>query len=54
MTVDRQLVTDRVGTDLGPTKTKASNRTIPLPQVVVDALAAHLATYPAGEHGLVF
>lgn len=41
VTVDRQLVT-RPGkvTEFGPPKTKASNRTIPLPQVVVDALAA--------------
>jgi integrase len=29
-------------------------RTIPLPQVVVDALAAHLAEHPVGEQGLVF
>jgi hypothetical protein len=27
---------------------------IPLPQVVVDALAAHLAAFPAGPDGLVF
>ena len=47
--VDRQLVTvARAGAVLGPPKTRASNRTIPLPQVVVDALAAHLAEFPAG------
>ncbi|MBF4766849.1 site-specific integrase [Nocardioides agariphilus] len=53
--VDRQLLT-RLGrrTEFGPPKTPASVRTIPLPQVVVDALAAHLAEHPAGEHGLVF
>ena len=53
--VDRQLST-RPGrrTEFGPPKTPASVRTIPLPQVVVDALAAHLAAHPAGEHGLVF
>jgi integrase len=53
--VDRQLLT-RPGrrTEFGPPKTPASVRTIPLPQVVVDALAAHLADHPAGEHGLVF
>ena len=34
---------------LAPPKTPASYRTIPLPQVVVDALAAHLATFPAVE-----
>jgi integrase len=38
----------------GPPKTRASNRTIPLPQVVVDALAANLAAFPAEPDGLVF
>lgn len=51
--VDRQLLLTRPHT-FGPPKTKASTRTIPLPQVVVDALAAHLAAFPAGEHGLIF
>lgn len=53
--VDRQLVT-LAGRkpELGPPKTAASHRTIPLPQVVVDALAAHLAAFPAGPDGLVF
>lgn len=37
---------------LSPPKTTASYRTVPLPQVVVDALAAHLASYPSA--GLVF
>lgn len=47
VTVDRQLVTvPGHGSKLGPPKTKASNRTIPMPQVVVDALAAHLAEFP--------
>lgn len=57
----RQLVVDRQLVQLpgappafGPPKTKASNRTIPLPQVVLDALAAHLAVYPPGPSGLVF
>lgn len=54
-TVDRQLVTVQgQAPTLAPPKTKASNRTIPLPQVVVDALAAHLAAFPAGADGLVF
>ena len=53
--VDRQLVTlARQAPCLGPPKTRASNRTIPLPQVVVDALAAHLAEFPAAPDGLVF
>ena len=54
-TVDRQLVTlARQAPCLGPPKTRASNRTIPLPQVIVDALAAHLAEFPADPDGLVF
>lgn len=47
----RRQVADQTG---GPTKTQASNRTIPLPQVVVDALAEHVATFPLGRDGLVF
>jgi integrase len=35
-------------------KTPRSRRTIPAPQVVLDAIAGHLATYPAGEDGAVF
>lgn len=53
--VDRQLVSmPKQAPTFGPPKTTASNRTIPLPQVVVDALAAHLATFPAEPDGLVF
>ncbi|HWI41998.1 MAG TPA: site-specific integrase [Nocardioides sp.] len=55
VTVDRQLVTlPGQPPRLGPPKTKASVRTIPLPQVVVDELAAHLAIYPPAADGLVF
>ena len=45
--IDRQLVTmpDRAPY-LAPPKTQASVRVVPLPQVVVDALAAHLAEWP--------
>lgn len=49
--VDRQIVDGGV---FGPPKTDASVRTIPLPQSVVDALAVHLRTFPAGDLGLVF
>ncbi|MEZ0580390.1 tyrosine-type recombinase/integrase [Nocardioides sp. MH1] len=53
--VDRQLLTlTGQPPRLGPPKTKASVRTIPLPQVVVDELAAHLARFPVGPDGLVF
>lgn len=34
---------------LGPPKTPSSVRTIPLPDVVVEALASHLAEFPASE-----
>jgi len=53
--VDRQLVL-MPGRDpfFGPPKTKSSYRTVPLPQVVVDVLAAHLAEFPAGPDGLIF
>lgn len=53
--VDRQLVTTAgERPQLGPPKTAASVRTIPLPQVIVDVLAAHLAAFPVGPDGLVF
>ena len=46
--VDRQLVLmPGAAPYLAPPKTPASVRTIPLPAVVVDALAAHLAAYSA-------
>jgi integrase len=50
LTVDRQLVTmpDRAPY-LAPPKTQASVRVVPLPQVVVDALAAHLSDWPTDE-----
>ncbi|MEP6698072.1 MAG: tyrosine-type recombinase/integrase [Pseudonocardiales bacterium] len=34
--------------------TEASVRTVPLPQVVLEALAAHVAEYPSGWQGLMF
>ena len=48
LTVDRQLVgiSGRVPF-FGPPKTAASVRVIPLPTVVVDGLAAHLAAFPS-------
>ena len=56
MRVDRQLVRTRgPGVELGPLKTSASYRTIPLPRTVSDSLAAHLARWRAHpELGLVF
>jgi integrase len=56
LTVDQQLVRAKGGVALSPKlKTDASYRTIPLPRVVCDALAAHLARWPADpDTGLVF
>ena len=51
--VDRQLLLTRPHT-FGPPKTKASHRTIPLPQVVVDALAAHVAEHGTGIEEMLF
>lgn len=55
LTVDRQLVL-LPGREpyLAPPKTVASVRTVPLPSVVVDGLAAHLAEYPPRGDGFVF
>jgi integrase len=39
---------------LAPPKTQASYRTVPLPAVVLDALAAHVARYPVGPDGFLF
>ena len=39
---------------LAPPKTPASHRTIPLPDVVISAVAAHLATFPPNDQQLVF
>jgi integrase len=50
--VDRQLIAvPGEPARLGPPKTRASVRTIPLPSVVVDVLAEHLATYAVHETG---
>jgi integrase len=52
--VDQQLVTVTGRAPfLAPPKTAASVRSIPLPTVVVDVLATHLAKYPP-TNGLVF
>jgi len=51
--VERQLMNlPRQAPELVPVKTRTSVRTVPLPQVVVDALAAHLAEFPSA--GLIF
>ncbi len=53
--VEQQLVTVSGHRPmLGPPKTEASVRVVPLPQVVLDELAAHVAAYEPGEWGLLF
>ncbi len=53
--VEQQLVLLAGGPPyLAPPKTDASRRTVPLPAVVVEALARHLEQYPVGPEGLVF
>jgi integrase len=53
--VDRQLVTPNAGEPvLGPPKTKASYRTVPLPDSVGLLLAEHLRRFPPGDDGLIF
>lgn len=55
LTDDRQLVAVAHREPfLAEPKTAASVRTIPLPRVVVNALAAHLAAFPVGPDGLLF
>lgn len=54
VTFDRQVVDSVGGWTFGPLKTAASVRVVPAPQLVLDALAAHLAKYPAGPDGLIF
>jgi integrase len=48
LTVDRQLA----GREFAPPKSRESRRTIPLPDLVLEALSLHLAAYPSDE--LVF
>jgi integrase len=58
--IDRQVVSPgKVGdvklpAHFGPPKTPSSNRVVPLPSVVGDALAAHLAEYGEGPARLIF
>lgn len=53
--VDRQLV--GLGgrePQFGPPKTSKSHRSIPMPTVVQEAIAVHMATFPLGPDGLLF
>ena len=54
--IDRQLISPSGAGPVrfGPTKTPSSNRVIPLPDAVGEALAAHLERFGSGPDGLVF
>lgn len=59
--LERRIVVDRQLTSVsneapvfGPPKTAASDRRLPLPVAVADALLEHLALYGTGEQGLIF
>lgn len=52
--VDRQLLALSGTPTFGPPKTEASVRTVPLPTVVLEALAAHLAAFEPRWAGLMF
>jgi len=55
LTVEQQLITlPGQPQYLGPPKTTASRRTVPLPDVVLEALSLHMARYPLGPWGLLF
>jgi integrase len=52
--VDRQLVTiSGQAPRFGPPKSDSSVRTVPLADSVLEALSAHIAAFPPGEHGLI-
>ncbi|MCA9583445.1 MAG: site-specific integrase [Myxococcales bacterium] len=52
--IDRQMIPGRGGPRFGPPKTKRSNRTIPIPQTLVEDLSEHVARFGVGDDGLLF
>ncbi|WP_330354461.1 tyrosine-type recombinase/integrase [Streptomyces chartreusis] len=52
--VEQQVQRAHPGVVVWPPKTKHSYRTVPVPQRVIDALAAHLKAYPAEQDGFLF
>jgi integrase len=51
--VDRQLIQTRPPT-FGPVKTAASVRVVPLANLTLTQMAAHMAAHPPGDQGTVF
>jgi integrase len=55
LTVDRQLLKVTGSADaFGPPKTRASLRTVPVPDIVLEDLSRHVAKHPSEPDGLVF
>lgn len=54
VTVSKSATEVRGTVTIGPTKTDGSRRAVPIPAVVAEALATHLAAFPPGRDGLVF
>ncbi|MFD8303204.1 tyrosine-type recombinase/integrase [Streptomyces sp. NPDC059690] len=52
--VEQQVQRAYPGVVVCPPKTKRSYRTVPVPQTVIDAVALHLKSYPAGAAGFLF
>ena len=52
--IDRQLTTITSVAEFAPVKTAASNRTVAVPDSVLDALAAHIRRFGTGRDGLLF
>ena len=52
--VELQLVFITGEPEFGPPKTAASRRVVPIPNILVDALAGHLSAFGPGANNLVF
>ena len=51
--VRRQLDGRSTAMTLGPTKTRASNRAVPVPSAVLDVLSAHVERFGPGRNGVL-
>lgn len=52
--VEKQLVQIVGEPEFGPPKTEASRRIVPVPSVVMNAIASHLKNFGPGPHDLIF